>query len=78
MSSPRLTFAVTRLIIYHYKGVLRLIENDFKKDLQAVSAEKQDYLIERLTQLQKDEALPLLTDYAITRENLPAGNAEGL
>lgn len=71
LSSPRLTFAVTRLIIYHYKGVLRLIENDFKKDLQAVSAEKQDYLIERLTQLQKDEALPLLTDYAITRENLP-------
>lgn len=71
MSSPRLTFAVTRLIIYHYRGVLSLIETDIKRDLDAVSGENQDYIVKRLGELQADGALPLLEDYAITRENLP-------
>lgn len=71
LSSPRLTFAITRLIIYHYKGVLNLIEADIKRDLEAVSGDKQDCIVERLVRLQEEGALPLLKDYAITREDLP-------
>lgn len=71
LSSPRLTFAITRLIIYHYKGIFNLIETEIKRDLNDIDSESQDYIVRRLTQLQEEEALPLLANYAITREILP-------
>lgn len=70
LSSPRLIFAVTKLIVYYYNGVLNSIQNDIAQDLRQLSFDSLDYIVHELTELQKQGQLPLLENYEISRDNL--------
>lgn len=70
LSSPKLAYAVTKLIIYQYKGVLREIEGDISRDLKRLDEQSSEYVAQSIISLQKDGRLPLLNEYAIDKNNL--------
>lgn len=71
LSSPRLIYAVTKLIIYQYGGVLNEIEREIERDLSRIGDEKKEILAERLQELQRRGEIPLICDYEIGVDNLP-------
>lgn len=70
LCATKITYAVTKLIIYHYNGVLKDIEHNIAQDLAPLDNEKLDCLAAELNALQANGELPLLNDLKINRDNL--------
>lgn len=70
LSSAKLTYAVTKLIIYFYKGSLAEIEADIARDLKTLDEKSLDYVKDNLEKLQTLGRLPLLSDFEIERGRL--------
>lgn len=69
-TAPRHAYAVTKLIIYYYNGVLEEIEQDIARDIEKLSDECKNELATKLIELQNEGALPLMSDYEIRCDNL--------
>lgn len=70
LSATKITYAVTKLIIYHYNGILRDIELDIANDLKELDENSLDCIVAGLVELQNKGELPLLNDLKISRDNL--------
>lgn len=70
LRSTKITYAVTKLIIYHYNGILFNIEQDIASDLAELSDEQTNLLICKLNKLKTDGEIPLCKDLEFTCENL--------
>lgn len=70
LSSPRLNFIVTKLIIFYYNDILSKVETDIKEMIDELDVDKRDRLVKQLRQLQTDKQLPLLEGREINDDNL--------
>lgn len=71
LSSPKLNFIVTKLIIFYYNDVLSKVEANVKEMVDELSADKRDSLASQLRALQTNGKLPLLDGREIANDNLP-------